>query len=145
MANGIGSNPPAESPSRRMPVALAQRISREDTLRVIHALYADLRSDPEIGHFFAHIEDFTAHERVIVEFWRTAMGERSSTPAQVDMLGKHDPLRLEPAHFARWLDRFEQVLNRELAPELASQWLQMARGIGETLQRRSAQRNPLPR
>lgn len=138
-------NPPVESPPRRLPVALAQRISREDTGRVIHAFYEDLRADPEIGHFFAHIDDFAPHEKVIVEFWRTAMGERNTTPPQIDMLGKHNPLRLEPAHFARWLGCFEKVLNRELAPELAAQWLQMARGIAQTLQRRGAQRNPLTR
>lgn len=144
MANGADSKLTDETPARRLPVALAQRISREDTQRVIHAFYADLRLDPEIGHFFAHIDDFAPHEEVIVEFWRTAMGERSTTPAQVDMLGKHRPLQLEPAHYARWLSRLEDVLNRELAPDLAAQWLQMARGIAETLQRRT-QRNPLTR
>lgn len=144
MANGSRLNPPAESPVRHLPVPLADRISREETVRVIRAFYADLATDPLIGHFFAHIEDFAPHEKVIVEFWRTAMGERSSAPAQVDMLGKHRPLELEPTHYARWLGLLEQVLNRELAPELAAQWLQMARGIAETLQRRT-QRNPLIR
>ena len=142
MANGAHLNPTGEPPSRRLPVPLAERISREDTVRVIRAFYADLSADPEIGHFFAHIVDFAPHEKVIVEFWRTAMGERSSTPAQVDMLGKHSPLQLEPAHYARWLGCLETVLNRELAPDLAAQWLQMAHGIAETLQRRT-QRNPL--
>lgn len=144
MANGVDLNPPGEPPARRLPVPLADRISREDTIRVIRAFYAELGTDPEIGHFFAHIVDFAPHEKVIVDFWRTAMGERSSSPAPVDMLGKHSPLQLEPAHYTRWLSRLEEVLNRELAPELAAQWLQMAHGIAETLQRRT-QRNPLTR
>ena len=130
-------SPAIEPSTGRMPVPLAQKISAEDTARVIRAFYDTLRVDPELGHFFAHIEDFSAHEKLIIAFWRTAMGDRGAEPAPVDMLGKHLPLSLNSAHFERWLQVFGQTLSGELPPELADQWLKMAQGIAATLARRS--------
>lgn len=74
---------------------------------------------------------------MIVVFWRTAMGERSATPAEVDIIGKHLPLLPKMADFERWLAIFERTLRRELAPEYADQWLQMAQAIGAILARRT--------
>lgn len=116
---------------------LAAKISLAQTERVVHAFYRELRQDAELGHFFAHIPDFGRHEKLIVKFWRTAMGARSERPVQVDMIGKHLPLTLRSAHFERWLTLFESTLRRELPSGLADQWLQMARAIGATLARRT--------
>ena len=116
---------------------LAAKISASDVQRTIRIFYGELRKDPELGKFFAHIDDFSEHEKLIVAFWRTAMGERMTQPAQVDMIGKHMPLSLTAAHFERWLAIFERTLTRELPAELADQWLQMARAIAATLARRT--------
>lgn len=115
---------------RRNLEPLAAKISAAETERVVHTFYQELRDDAELGRFFAHIPDFSKHEKLIVAFWRTAMGERSATPTEVDMIGKHLPLSLKLADF-------ERTLRRELAPELAEQWLQMAQAIGATLARRT--------
>lgn len=127
----------ASEPKRRNLEPLAARISAAQTERVVDAFYQELRQDAELGRFFAHIPDFSKHEKLIVAFWRTAMGERSATPAEVDMIGKHLPLSLQATHFERWLATFERTLRRELAPELADQWSQMAQAIGATLVRRT--------
>lgn len=128
--------PGAIPPNQRSLEPLAAKISAAQTERVIHRFYQELRQDAELGRYFAHIDDFSKHQKLIVEFWRTAMGERSATPTQVDMIGKHRPLSLQAADFERWLAIFERTLRRELAPELADQWLRMAQAIGATLARR---------
>lgn len=122
---------------RRNLEPLAAKISAAETERVVHTFYQELRDDAELGRFFAHIPDFSKHEKLIVAFWRTAMGESNATPTEVDMIGKHLPLSLKLADFERWLAIFERTLWRELAPELAEQWLQMAQAIGATLARRT--------
>lgn len=129
--------PSTVGPNQRSLEPLAAKISAAQTERVIHRFYQQLRQDVELGRFFAHIDDFSKHEKLIVAFWRTAMGERSATPAEVDMIGKHLPLSLKLADFERWLAIFERTLRRELTPELAAQWLQMAQAIGATLARRT--------
>jgi truncated hemoglobin YjbI len=67
------------------------------------SFYQRLRLDARLSHFFAHIEDFSAHEARIADFWFTAMGGRLASPPQVDMVGKHFPLGIGDADMDRWL------------------------------------------
>ena len=114
---------------------LCDRIGRERVDRVIALFYERLRADAQLAPFFAHIEDFPAHERVIADFWWIAMGGKAADPATVDMLGVHRPMGLRQADLEHWLALFGEVLDAELEPELAQQWLTMARGIGARLSR----------
>jgi hemoglobin len=114
---------------------LCDRIGRERVDRVIALFYERLRVDAQLAPFFVHIRDFPTHERQIVDFWWIAMGGKVAEPAPVDMLGIHRPMGLRQEDMERWLVLFGEVLDAELEPELAQQWMIMARGIGERLGR----------
>ena len=114
---------------------MCDRIGREPVDRVIASFYERLRADAQLAPFFAHVRDFPAHERVIADFWWIAMGGKVANPAVVDMLGLHRPMGLRQADMERWLVLFGETLDAELEPELAQQWMTMARGVGERLSR----------
>lgn len=117
---------------------LCDRIGRERVDRVIALFYERLRADAQLAPFFAHIEDFPAHQRVIADFWWIAMGGTVADPPIVDMLGVHRPMGLRQTDLEHWLALFGEVLDAELEPELALQWMTMARGIAERLRRAAA-------
>lgn len=119
-------------PKRRL-VPLCEKIGRERIERQIHAFYSKLQADEQLSPFFAHIEDFSSHERRIADFWWQAMGGRLDTPPQIDMVGKHMPLGIGHADIDRWLAYFSQTLDETMEPELAAQWYLMAEGIATRL------------
>jgi hemoglobin len=112
---------------------LCDRIGRESVERVVHAFYERIRRDSEIGHFFAGIEDFSAHEARIVDFWWIAMGGRVENPPDIDMIGKHMPLGITEEALVTWLSLFRATLAEELDGDLAGQWYQMANAIAARL------------
>ena len=112
---------------------LCDRISRERIRVVIHDFYERLRADAQLSHVFAHIEDFSAHEARIADFWFTAMGGRLESPPQVDMVGKHFPLGIRDADMDRWLELFRETAVDHLDLDLAQQWIFMAEGIAGRL------------
>lgn len=117
---------------------LCDRIGRERVDRVIALFYDRLRADAQLAPFFAHIEDFPAHQRVIADFWWIAMGGTVPDPPIVDMLGVHRPMGLRQSDLEHWLVLFGDVLDAELEPEPARQWMTMAQGIAERLGRAAA-------
>ena len=119
--------------SQRRLIPLCEKIGRERIEQQVHAFYAKLQADEQMSHFFDHIEDFSAHEQRIADFWWTAMGGRLENPPQIDMVGKHMPLGIKDADIDQWLAYFKQTLNETMEPELADQWYHMAEGIATRL------------
>lgn len=119
---------------RRKLEPLCAKIGRDRVDLVVHAFYAKLRTDPVLHGYFDGITDFSGHEALIADFWWVAMGGILAQPRQFDMLGRHRTLGLTPAVFERWLALFGDTLATYLPPDLATQWLQMAVGIGANLQ-----------
>lgn len=119
--------------NKRVLRPLCDRIGRESVDRVTARFYDRLRADAQLAPFFAHIEDFPAHERLIADFWWIAMGGKLADPAPVDMLGLHRPMKLRQSDLDRWLALFGETADAELEPELAAQWKTMAQGIGARL------------
>lgn len=112
---------------------LCDRIGHDRIKAVIHDFYGRLRSDDQLGRFFVHIDDFSAHEARIADFWFTAMGGRLASPPQVDMVGKHFPLGIGDADMDRWLVLFRETVAAHLESEPAGQWVRMAEGIAGRL------------
>lgn len=112
---------------------LCDKIGRERIEKQIHAFYETLQKDPDMQGFFAHIEDFSAHEKRIADFWWNAMGGRLEQPPQVDMVGTHMPMGIEDRHIDRWLACFKETLSQVMEEELAAQWYMMAEGIATRL------------
>ena len=105
---------PASTPER------GARPSEADIRRFVHAFYAEVRRDPELGPIFdANIGDaWDAHLDRMVDFWSTillATGRYTGNP-----LAKHQAVpEIRSAHYDRWLALFETVLTAELDEPIA--------------------------
>ena len=123
---------------------LCGRIGRERVDAVVHAFYDKLRANPELGVFFAHVDDFSGHEEHIAVFWWWAMGGRAERKRPFDMKGRHHPLGLTEQAFAQWLAIFHETLLEHLPPDLAAAWFELAQGIGANLKRMTLEGGPSP-
>lgn len=101
--------------------------------RVVADFYAAIRQHPTLGPVFAaHVTDWPAHEEKIARFWRNAiLMERAydGNPMQAHRAAGN----VRPGMFAPWLDLFDRVLARNLAPETAASWSALAHRIGQGL------------
>ena len=79
-------------------------LSRDSLRALVHAFYADVRSDPALAPVFdaaigAH---WDTHLERMVEFWCTMMLDTRSFSGSV--FGTHMQLKgVEPLHFERWM------------------------------------------
>lgn len=110
-------------------------ISAAEIDRVVTKFYARIRQHAELGPVFAaHIKagDWPAHEAKIASFWRNGiLKERSysGNPMQKHVMAGN----VAPAHFAIWLDLFDEVLQEELDPKTAQAFSALAHRIGRGL------------
>jgi hemoglobin len=115
------------------------RPTEQDIERFVTRFYAEVRKDPELGPIFeerigAH---WPEHLGRMVDFWSSillATGRYQGNP-----LEKHAAVPgIESRHFDRWLELFESVLQRELAPAIARDVVGRARRMRLVLDRRPA-------
>lgn len=90
---------------------------------VIHQFYEKLIVHPQLGHFFEHIDNFTVHEKRIVDFWWISMGGKLEQPPKIDMIGKHFPLAIEQADLEIWLALFSETLAQQLDESKSIYWM----------------------
>lgn len=115
------------NPLARFPITPAQIDA------VIAEFYAVVRSHPALGPVFAaHVTDWPAHEAKIAAFWRNAIlmerGYDGNPMATHKAAGN-----VRPGMFDAWLGLFDSVLNRQLPPETAQAWSDLAHRIGRGL------------
>lgn len=112
---------------------------------VVATFYAAVRQDPELSVVFNnHIQDWPEHEIKIASFWRNAiLKERSysGNPMQAHQAAGD----VKPDHFPIWLGLFDEVLHKELPPELANAWSRLAHRIGQGLSYGLTMSNEVPR
>ena len=110
-------------------------ITRDNVRQLVDAFYGRVREDELLGPVFLKAlgEDWTAHLERLSEFWSTiVLGTRSF---HGNVYGTHMQLNgIEPAHFRRWLDLFEQSANELFEKEQAGQFMDMARRVASSLQ-----------
>jgi hemoglobin len=98
----------------------------------VRAFYAAARVDPLLGPKFDDVADWEAHVTRIACFWNSVAlmtGGYHGQPMQA-----HAHLRLEPAHFARWLSLFEEVARARFTHQGAEHMLDRARRIARSLE-----------
>jgi hemoglobin len=108
----------------------------EASLRAfLAAFYAKVRQDDMIGPVFARAipdSDWPRHLAVIQDFWSSVLlksGRYKGNP-----FGKHQALgTLQPAHFARWLELFEDTAGAVFTPAIAGMMVERAHRIGDSL------------
>lgn len=113
---------------------------------LVHAFYGRVRQDPRLGPIFdREIGDgWDAHLAKLCDFWSSVMlmtGRFRGQPMAV-----HAAIPdLEPAHFVRWLELFDQTLGEVCTPDAAAMFAAKAQMIGQSLQLGiAAQRGELP-
>ena len=130
------SIPFPETPERRG--ALSREISAatgldEPTLeRLVRTFYGTARQDAELGPIFQHVQDWEEHIAKITSFWSSVAlmtGRYHGQP-----MAAHMPLGLEPHHFRRWLELFEQTARQICTPEGADHLMERARRIAQSLE-----------
>ena len=110
-------------------------LNRESIATLVHTFYDDVRADPVLAPVFnaaigAH---WDTHLGRMVDFWCTTMLKNQSF--QGNVFGKHMALDgVTPEHFLRWLTLFEATAARLFAPELADEFILVARRIAASLQ-----------
>lgn len=100
---------------------------------VVADFYDAIRHHPGMGPVFAaHVTDWPEHEAKIARFWRNAiLHERSydGTPFAVHRRAGD----VRPGMFEIWLGLFDSVLKRNLPPDIAQSWSELAHRIGRGL------------
>ncbi len=100
---------------------------------VVDEFYAAIQQHPGLGPVFAaHVTDWATHKAKIAGFWRNAIlmerGYDGNPMAAHKAAGN-----VRPGMFVPWLALFDSVLRRNLPPELAMAWSNLAHRIGRGL------------
>ena len=103
--------------------------------KLVHAFYAKVRTDSEIGPIFAKAigSDWDVHLAKMCDFWSSVMlmsGRYKGNPMTTHMRLK----TVRPEHFQRWLDLFRATALEECPPEAASAFVLRAENIARSLQ-----------
>jgi hemoglobin len=114
----------------------APGIDRARLQALVHAFYADLRRDAEIGPLFERAigDGWPAHLDRMVEFWATlVLGSRSFSG---DVFGRHMAIGdLSPAMFERWRALWKRHTDALFEPARAAELQGIAAGIAGNLVR----------
>lgn len=109
-------------------------LSRESITTLVHAFYADVRSDADLGPVFDNAigDHWDAHLDRMVEFWSTVIMRTHSF--QGNVFGKHMALQgITPEHFTRWMALWTFHTDRLFSKDMAAEFQTTAAGIGRML------------
>lgn len=122
--------------TRRQAYAAASPVTEPMIHTLVHAFYERVRLDPMIGPIFNRTiaEDaWPAHLAKLCDFWSSVTlmtGRFKGTPMQAHLrVGG-----IGPAHFARWLEMFEQTAEDICPPVAAAIFVEKSQMIGRSLQ-----------
>lgn len=111
----------------------AQQIPPAEISDLVDRFYGKVRLDPEIGPIFnAAIDDWPAHLTLLKSFWSTVLFTERTYKG--DPLAKHLPLSLDPPHFVRWLELFEETAREVMPPEHAQLIVEKSHRIAQNFQ-----------
>ncbi len=108
-------------------------VDRPSIHKLVHAFYDRVRADSFIGPIFEGViaDRWDTHLETMVNFWSSVMltsGVYKGTP-----MAKHVALtEVEPAHFDRWLELFEETTSELFIAEIADDFMVRARRIAES-------------
>jgi hemoglobin len=114
---------------------IASPISEDMIRELVHAFYAKVRADLELGPIFARVigEDWDPHLEKMCAFWSSVIltsGRYKGNPMIAHMRLK----MVRPPHFERWLALFRETTNDLFAPEIAQTFTARAENIARSLQ-----------
>jgi hemoglobin len=110
-------------------------LNRTSITTLVNDFYTDIRSESLLQPIFdgAIGANWEPHLERMVDFWSTVM--LSSGEFKGNVFGKHMQLQgIEMEHFRRWLALFESHVRRLFQPEVADEFMLVARRIAASLQ-----------
>ena len=115
--------------------AIPSTITDEMIRRLVHAFYARVREDQELGPIFTRVigQDWDPHLEKMCAFWSSVMltsGRYKGNPMIAHMRLKI----VTPAHFIRWLSLFRATAEELFAPDIAQAFTLRAENIAKSLQ-----------
>jgi hemoglobin len=107
--------------------------TEEEVARMVHAFYARVRQDGQLGPIFeAHVGDWDHHLAKLVDFWSSILrrtGRFTGAP-----MPKHAVLPgLTAELFQRWLALFRETAATQSNQAMAAQACMMAERIAQSL------------
>lgn len=108
-------------------------VTAEQIDLVVAEFYDAIRHHPGLGPVFAaHVQDWPAHEAKIARFWRNAILFERSYDGNPFAIHRNAG-NVRAGMFEIWLGLFDSVLRRNLPPDLAAAWSELAHRIGRGL------------
>jgi hemoglobin len=100
----------------------------EDDIRALVLRFYELSlADDLLGPMFRHlIGDFEAHYRIVQDFWSQSLLGTDRYKPRGHPFGHHMHLKVEEAHFDRWMAAFTQAARETLPPALAEAAIRQA-------------------
>jgi hemoglobin len=90
--------------------------TREDIERLVKTFYTGTFADPVLGPIFVDIVklDLPRHMPIMCDFWENILFGARKYPGGMMMVHHqvHQTTSLQPHHFQRWLDYFEETVDR---------------------------------
>jgi hemoglobin len=112
----------------------AKGVTEDMIRRLVETFYDRVLQDEELGPIFrrALAHRWSEHLAIMVDFWSSVAlrtGRYQGKPQQA-----HRALRLEEAHFGRWLALFETTAREVCEPAIAEFFIDRAQRIADSLQ-----------
>ncbi len=126
---------PVRSAGPRLGPGAAVGVTEPMIAAQVHAFYAKVRLDPELGPIFERIlgDQWDIHLAKLCDFWSSVLlmsGRFKGAP----MPAHARIAEIEPGHFARWLRLFRETAAEVCPPEAAALFVARAEMIAESLQ-----------
>jgi hemoglobin len=118
----------------RLAPGVAAGVTEEMIAALVHAFYAKVRQDPELGPIFnSKIADWDTHLAKLCDFWSSVTlmtGRFKGAPMRAHV----EVPQIVPAHFHRWLDLWKETAAELCPPQAAALFAAKAEMIAESLQ-----------
>lgn len=110
--------------------------NREDIWLLVSNFYSKVMADPLIGHFFT-ATDFLLEEHlpVITSFWETILFDVITYKGNpmLKHIRMNEIMPLKEVHFERWLQVWEETINKNFAGEKADEALKRGKMIAHLM------------
>lgn len=102
---------------------------------LVHAFYAEIRTDPELGPIFNRVigQGWDVHLAKMCDFWSSVLLMTGRFKGQ-PMAAHVQITELQPAHFARWLHLFRQTVQARCPSAAAALFVAKSEMIAQSLQ-----------
>ena len=104
--------------------------SYEDCILMIEKFYDKLLIDPEISHYFVHL-DLKTHIPRVADFWAFILVDKAGYSG--NMMAAHAKLPLKESDFKQWLNLFQETVQENFYGEKSQLAVERSKLIAWTM------------